>query len=861
MAELMDPNEFLKQTEFAVPPAQPQAEQPSLMDPNDFLKQTEFVEFEGLGPKAAALGAGVARGVTFGLSDVALRSLGVSKDTLANLKKYQPGLSLTGELTGAIGPTLLSGGVGGVATAARLASAPVRAVAKAGQLAEGALARRFVSEAAKGSARKVLEGAATKGLGSAVEGLAYGAGQVISEAALGDPKEVAENAVATLGVSALLGGAFGAGTKIAGAVVKGTAETLKPQLKNLKQNLIGISDDAAKTILEKPEQVRGLAQYGDDVDEIFKNFATEKSAQASTARYDLIEKVKSEVKDLIEKNGLQGKSVSVSSLLDAIDETKSRISPRGKAVTKEVQSSLKNLNQIENSFLQYVKTSAGLADELPLVQVKDLVKSDNLKLNALDLNDLKAQYYASTKDAFLVGKSDPINSLYERLGGLANKALDKIDPSIRSANAKLSKTLSAQEKLKNLGLFDRYEFDPEKFKKVFVAKGDKWVEYKDALKVLDENWGTNLVEAAELGRAYKELFPKDVISRYFTGRAVLAPTIGGAAGALLGGPIGAAGGALASAALASPLATELKLKSANAIEDLISKRLLPAGQKFGQMNKYVPENLAPFISGKIAALTTLERQNQKVDRQINSAINGFLSPDSFEQAPTNIDALKGVSFTKPYSKSIDDRIDAFNKRLSEIIQVGSNLDSLNETIAKNTQAVNLIAPTVASEMLAKGVQATQFLLSKAPQNPVADPLQPQKTDWQPSDAQLAKFERYVEAVENPLAIFKDLKSGIITNEQVETIRALYPSIYDKLVTGLRARIAESKKPVSYAQKNQLSVLFQEPLTQLHKPQTLAMLQKPIQQQAPQGAPRFSAQSRKLVLNNLTETQRIEAGEG
>ncbi|NDD85880.1 hypothetical protein EBZ38_16590, partial [bacterium] len=89
-----------------------------------------------------------------------------------------------------------------------------------------------------------------------------------------------------------------------------------------------------------------------------------------------------------------------------------------------------------------------------------------------------------------------------------------------------------------------------------------------------------------------------------------------------------------------------------------------------------------------------------------------------------------------------------------------------------------------------------------------------------------------------------------------------PSIYDKLVTGLRAKIAESKKPVSYAQKNQLSVLFQEPLTQLHKPQTLAMLQKPIQQQqAPQGAPRFSAQSRKLVLNNLTETQRIEAGEG
>lgn len=853
MAELMNPDDFLKQTEGLALP-----QSPSMLSPEEFLKQTEFAEYEGFGAGAAALAAGAARGLTFGLSDVAGRALGLGEE-LAKLKKYQPGISLTGELTGAIAPALFTGGVGGVATAARLASAPVRAVAKAGQLAEGALARRFVSEAAKSSARKVLEGAATKGLGSAVEGLAYGAGQVISEAALGDPKQVAENAIATLGVSALLGGSLGAGAKIAGAVVKGTAETLKPQLKNLKQNLVGISDDAAKTILEKPEAVRDLSKYGDDVDEIFKNFAADKAAEASTARYNLIETVKNEVNTLIEQNGLQGKSVAVSSLLDAMDETRKRVSPRGKAVTREVTATLNKLDEVEGEFLAYVRQSAGLKDDLPLLEVKKLIKTNDLKLNAFDLNDLKSQYYASTKDAFLVGKSDPINSLYERLGSLSNKALDKIDPSIRAANKKLSDTLTAQEKLKNLGLFERYEFDPEKFKRVFVAKGDKWVEMKDALKVLDDNWGTNLVEAAELGRAYKELFPKDVISRYFTGRAVLAPTIGGAAGALLGGPIGAAAGALGSAALASPLATELKLKAANAAENVIRKSLIPAGQKFGQLNKYVPENLGPFISGKIAALTVLERQNQKVDRQINSAINGFMSDDQMDQMPTSIDTLKQTSFVRPYSKSIDDRLDAFNKRLGEIIEVGQNLNSLNERIAKNTQAVNYVAPEIAQNMMAKGIEATQFLLTKAPKNRVMDQLQPQRTDWQPSDSELAKFERYVEAVENPLQIFQDLKSGIVTNEQVETLRTLYPGIYEKLVMGIREKLATAKKPLPYSKKNQLSVLFQQPLTQLHKPEVLALLQGQMPQEEPQGAPRFSARSQKLALSNLTETQRIERG--
>jgi len=67
----MNPEDFLKQTEGFVPqsPVAPQPG-PALLSPEDFLKQTEFAEYEGVLPKAAALGAGTGIGKPTGTQNI-----------------------------------------------------------------------------------------------------------------------------------------------------------------------------------------------------------------------------------------------------------------------------------------------------------------------------------------------------------------------------------------------------------------------------------------------------------------------------------------------------------------------------------------------------------------------------------------------------------------------------------------------------------------------------------------------------------------------------------------------------------------------------------------------------------------------
>ena len=191
----------------------------------DLSALDQFAESKDRPITAAA--AGAARGLSFGLSDLALTGSGlVEPETLSDLRTYNPNASLGGELGGAILPTLLSGGTTAPASVAgravqgtaRVLSAPVRAVSAVGSAAtkglvgalgakplasglqfaasagrsapalnsalESALAKKFVDEAAKTTAKNFIPTLAAKGVGSFVEGNFYGAGQVASA---GDP--------------------------------------------------------------------------------------------------------------------------------------------------------------------------------------------------------------------------------------------------------------------------------------------------------------------------------------------------------------------------------------------------------------------------------------------------------------------------------------------------------------------------------------------------------------------------------------------------------------------------------------------------------------------------------------------------
>ena len=213
-------------------------------------RHTEEKYGEGVGNAALAGLAGAARGLSFGLSDVALTKSGlVEPETLEGLKTAQEEASLIGEIGGSVAPLLLSGGGTAAASAIRLASqgskigkvlglagSGVRQVAKIGAGTEKAVQAAL---GAKGTT--ALGKALSKATGAGVEGTIYGTGQVISEETLngGDHDLTAEQIMGTIGLSALGGAATSGVLSGAASLASGTAKLGAKQIEKMWTSTTG----------------------------------------------------------------------------------------------------------------------------------------------------------------------------------------------------------------------------------------------------------------------------------------------------------------------------------------------------------------------------------------------------------------------------------------------------------------------------------------------------------------------------------------------------------------------------------------------------------------------------------------------
>lgn len=177
-------------------------------------------EYSGLWGQTKAFGAGAARGLSLGLSDVAISELGGddARQELQRLNTYGAGAGLAGEVVGTVGGALLSGGSG---LLARGASAGVRAGAAVGSLAERAAVRGGLSLGlAEG-------GAAVRALGTAAgfgaEGALYAAGAEAGRQAVANEKYDGEKLVAAGLHGALAGAAVGGAGSLAASGVSRVA--------------------------------------------------------------------------------------------------------------------------------------------------------------------------------------------------------------------------------------------------------------------------------------------------------------------------------------------------------------------------------------------------------------------------------------------------------------------------------------------------------------------------------------------------------------------------------------------------------------------------------------------------------------
>ena len=130
-------------------------------------------------------------------------------------------------------------------------------------------------------------------------------------------------------------------------------------------------------------------------------------------------------------------------------------------------------------------------------------------------------------------------------------------------------------------------------------------------------------------------------------------------------------------------------------------------------------------------------------------------------------------------------------------------------------------------------RASQFLSAKI-QNNSAGPLE---KPLPMSKMQIAQFERYYQTIEGPISVMKNIKDGSIGAEQVETLNAVYPQLYQEMKSHVMDAMLDhvrlmGKGMIPYKTKMGLSAFIGEPLDTSLTPQSI-MANQMIYQAAPQ----------------------------
>ena len=269
------------------------------------------------------LALGLGRGAFGHYSDWALGKMGADIEELQKFHDYNPGFSIAGQVGGAVGTSLLSGGVG-IAGRAGLAAASAKGglglargalttaskftisgqtarlgtklggmaagqASKLGAVGASALDASMKARAA-GTAAGMAGQAATQGalgraftgiVGGAVEGGVdvglFGAANMLAEQALGSPSEFSEDLVSQMGMGVLFGGGIGGVLRGAGIgeslEMASSAISVADKGWSLPRNskIAKIFEDAAAgdpEVLEKLSKLQRFAE-GDEATEQF----------------------------------------------------------------------------------------------------------------------------------------------------------------------------------------------------------------------------------------------------------------------------------------------------------------------------------------------------------------------------------------------------------------------------------------------------------------------------------------------------------------------------------------------------------------------------------------------------------------
>lgn len=217
---------------------------------------------------------------------------------------------------------------------------------------------------------------------------------------------------------------------------------------------------------------------------------------------------------------------------------------------------------------------------------------------------------------------------------------------------------------------------------------------------------------------------------------------------------------------------------------------------------------------RMKLVSSIEKANKVVEKKVSSSVANFFKdkigstakPVSFNVLLKS-DLAKSVNEDTLVVKKPKDKKEAFKNVSNNLAKLLTDGEALTEKVTQAYPEFQEAAPDTKAMISSQLIQMTQYLHEKLPKNSTFTHNSFVKREWTPSDIEISKFERVLEAVQNPLSILEDLKNGTITREAAEAIRVLKPQLYKQIQDKVMAQIQDSKETIPYQKRLLLGILL------------------------------------------------------
>ncbi len=768
-------------------------------------------EYGGIGGGAAALGLGVARGATFGLSDLL-----VDDETAAGYQRENPGLDLVGN----IGGSVLGGGVTGLTKGAASLGA---------SLAPGS----------KAAASLIAGGA---------EGMAFGAGQAASALIIKNEPLTAESVFTEFGTDIFLGGAFGAAGGLAGHGLEQVGKKLMGRsAAKLADNLDpehALAANAAEATAVPLNSAKGKVLTEDFVSglEGATGIADDLAVKArSAAQVELPSETLGRHARLT-RDWLEPAWADLTSRANA-----GSLNPELEAFVKKnvpgMRRMVRDLTEIPKKF-----------SELDALNRPELLRrGGNAAVKAMDPDEFRA---LAVK---LHNARESARTLHQKIGG--SWMNESIDEAV-AVDRFVKKTSSAQLSPEVEGFAKGYEAAKEGlFSKLMVRDG---VAKKRQLEVFAEMGADDATQVAKSYSAMvqnAEGMAKAMGSDFAVQAAQLTdelakvkgalssitgkvdpnapnmsamqtmvafglvnealPDIDGPADEILGLWLAAKVGKMGSTGVAAKAGKSGIGSWLSSTSKRVGYRVgaqgggVVAGGIKGAAMSTMTGRLVDGIMGNTAGLArTTGRAVARAEGVVGKLVQGA-GKVSRRAAPFAPGAyLKSLKFA---DLDHDKGMSAFEQRAAEIRANVANSYGVQKTVLENLGDLAMTHPGVADKTIFQADRVMKFLGSKLPRDP-GTVQRLGRSGWKASAQDEAKFARYTRAALDPDGELERFADMDLTTEGAEVLRTLYPAKFAKFQEYIAVNLPALQDKLSYPEQVQMSILFNVPVTSLMRPE-------------------------------------------